>query len=241
MSLLRRRDGPRIKYVGEDAGPYDTITVDKLTPIIGGEIGGVDLSRPLGNRQLDELHRALAENLVIFFRDQHLSEDQHLAFGRLFGDLHIHPAAPHAPGHPELMIIHADKDSPRANGEGWHSDVSCDPEPPMGSILYIRKCPPRGGDTLFASMYAAYDALSDRMKTYLEGLTAVHDADHVYRPLFPDADRKYPSSTHPVIRTHPVTGRKLIFVNASYTTHIVGVSKDESAAILGYLYKHCNN
>src|SRR6266446_3940814 len=87
MSLLRRRDGPRIKYVGEDAGPYDTITVDKLTPIIGGEIGGVDLSELLGNRTLDEIHRALAENSVIFFRDQHLSEDQHLAFGRLFGEL----------------------------------------------------------------------------------------------------------------------------------------------------------
>jgi taurine dioxygenase len=110
VSSLRRRDGPRIKYTADDAGPYDTITIDKLTPIIGGEIAGVDLSKPLGNRILDELHRALAENLVIFFRDQHLTEDQHLAFGRLFGDLHIHPAAPSAPGKPELMIIHADKD-----------------------------------------------------------------------------------------------------------------------------------
>ncbi len=155
MSSLRRRDGPRIKYVAEDASaPYDTIALDKLTPIIGAEeADGIDLSQPLGNRQIDELHRALAENLVIFFRDQHLTEDQHLAFGRLFGELHIHPAAPSAPGKPELMIIHADKDSPRANGEGWHTDVSCDPEPPMGSILYIRKCPPKGGDTLFASMY----------------------------------------------------------------------------------------
>ena len=118
---------------------------------------------------MDEIHRALAENLVIFFRDQHITPEQHLDFGRQFGELHIHPAAPHEPGDPELMIINADKDSPRANGEGWHSDVSCDPEPPMGSILYIRECPPHGGDTLFASMYAAYDALSDRMKTYLDG------------------------------------------------------------------------
>ena len=94
------------------------------------------------NRQMDEIHRALAENLVIFFRDQHLSPEQHLDFGRKFGELHIHPAAPADAGHPELMVIHADKDSPRANGEGWHTDVSCDPEPPMGSILYIRKCPP---------------------------------------------------------------------------------------------------
>jgi alpha-ketoglutarate-dependent taurine dioxygenase len=155
-----------------------------MTPIIGAEIAGIDLSQPLSNRQQDEVHRALAENSVIFFRDQHITLDQHAAFGRLFGDLHVHPAAPHEPGRPELMIIHADKDSPRANGEGWHTDVSCDVEPPMGSILYIKKCPPKGGDTLFASMYAAYDALSDRMKTYLDGLTAIHDGESVYRGLY---------------------------------------------------------
>src|SRR5947207_2022859 len=148
-SSLRSLSGPRIKYTPDDS-PYEAITVDKLTPIIGGEIGGVDLRAP-SNRQMDEIHRALAENLVIFFRDQHLSQEQHLDFGRKFGDLHIHPAAPAEPGHPGLMVIHADKDSPRANGEGWHSDVSCDPEPPMGSILYIKKCPPKGGDTLFRS------------------------------------------------------------------------------------------
>jgi taurine dioxygenase len=147
--------GPRYRHSPDDAAPYDTITVDKLTPIIGAEIGGVDLAQPLGNQTFEEIHRALAENLVIFFRDQHITDEQHLDFGRKFGKLHIHPAAPHEPSHPELMIIHADKDSPRANGEFWHSDVSCDVEPPMGSILYIRTCPPRGGDTLFASMYAA--------------------------------------------------------------------------------------
>ena len=170
MSVLRGNNGPRYKHNADESAPYDTITVDKLTPIIGAEIGGVDLSQPLGNQTFQEIHRALAENLVIFFRDQHITDEQHLEFGRSFGKLHIHPAAPHEPGHPELMIIHADKDLPRANGEGWHSDVSCDEEPPMGSILYIRTCPPRGGDTLFASMYAAYEALSDRMKRYLEGL-----------------------------------------------------------------------
>ena len=244
MSSLRRRDGPRIKYAADDAGPYDTITIDKLTPIIGGEIGGVDLSKPLGNRTLDELHRALAENLVIFFRDQHLTEDQHLAFGRLFGDLHIHPAAPSAPGKPELMIIHADKDSPRANGEGWHSDVSCDVEPPMGSILYIRKCPPHGGDTLFASMYAAYDALSDRMKTYLDGLTAEHSGEH-YRGQYANygvADKpEYPRAEHPVVRTHPVTRRKALYVNKGFTRRILGIPIDESEAILNYLYEHMAN
>ncbi len=181
---LRGNAGPRIRHVADESAPYETISVDKMTPIIGAEVAGIDLSQPLSNRQQDEVHRALAENSVIFFRDQHITLDQHVAFGRLFGDLHVHPAAPHEPGRPELMIIHADKDSPRANGEGWHTDVSCDVEPPMGSILYIKKCPPKGGDTLFASMYAAYDALSDRMKTYLDGLTAIHDGESVYRGLY---------------------------------------------------------
>src|SRR5436853_7770651 len=208
-SSLRSFNGPRIKYTPDDS-PYEAISVDKLTPIIDGEIGGVDM-RETSNRQMDEIHWALAENLVSFFRDQHLTPEQHLDFGRKFGDLHLHPAAPAEPAHPELMVIHADKDSPRANGEGWHTDVSCDPEPPMGSILYIRKCPPRGGDTLFASMYAAYEALSDRMKQYLEGLTAFHDGESVYRGLYKNSNmaekEQYPRATHPVVRTHPVTRR----------------------------------
>jgi taurine dioxygenase len=244
MTSLTGNSGPRYKHVPAQGAPYETITLDKLTPIIGAEIGDVDLARPLGNRTIDELHRALAENLVIFFRDQHLSPEQHLAFGRLFGDLHIHPAAPHEKDHPELMIIHADKDSPRANGEGWHSDVSCDPEPPMGSILYIRTCPPKGGDTLFASMYAAYEALSERMKTYLDGLTALHTGEH-YRGMYANfgvADRaSYPQAEHPVVRTHPVTGRKALYVNKGFTRRILGIPRDESEALLRYLFEHMAN
>jgi taurine dioxygenase len=143
------------------------------------------------------------------------------------------------------MIIHADKDSPRANGERWHSDVSCDEEPPMGSILYIRTCPPRGGDTLFASMYAAYEALSDRMKRYLEGLTAIHDGEDSYRGTYANfgiADKpSYPRAEHPVIRTHPVTGKKALYVNRGFTKRIVGVAGDESSAILNYLWEHAEN
>src|SRR5579859_2261667 len=105
MTSLRGNSGPRYKHATDESAPYDTITIDKLTPVIGAEIGGVDLSQPLGNHTLEEIHRALAENLVIFFRDQHITADQHLAFGRLFGDLHIHPAAPSEPGRPEMMII----------------------------------------------------------------------------------------------------------------------------------------
>ncbi len=237
--------GPRYRHIADETAPFETIAVEKLTPVIGAEIGGIDLTQPLSNRQQDELHRALAENLVIFFRNQPLTPAQHLAFGRLFGELHIHPAAPHIEGHPELLKIYADKDSPRANGETWHSDVSCDPAPPMGSILHIRQCPPKGGDTLFANMYAAYDALSERMKRYLDGLTALHDGEHVYRGTYSNYGVKdkpsYPRAEHPVVRTHPVTGRKLLFVNSGFTTRILGLPLDESDAILRYLYEHMAN
>ena len=243
-SIHLRHNGPRIKHLAEAGMPYETITVDKLTPIIGAEIGGVDLAGA-SNRQLDEIHRALAEYSVIFFRDQHLTQEQHLEFGRKFGPLHLHPAAPHEPGQPELMIVTADRDSPRANGEGWHSDVSCDEEPPLGSILYVTECPPNGGDTLFASMYAAYDTLSERLKTYLEGLTALHDGEDNYRGTYANfgvQDKKtYPRAIHPVIRTHPVTGRKALFVNKGFTRRLLDVPPDESAAILAYLYDHAAN
>jgi taurine dioxygenase len=245
MSSLRGNNGPRYRHTADESAPFETIAIDKLTPIIGAEISGADLSKPLSNRQMDEIHRALAENCVIFFRDQHLSQEQHLAFGRNFGELHVHPAAPHAPGHKELMIIHADKASPRANGEGWHSDVSCDVEPPMGSILYIKQTPPKGGDTLFASMYAAYEALSDRMKAYLEGMTALHDGEDAYRGTYKNlgVDDKpvYPRAEHPVIRTHPVTGKKALYVNRGFTRRLNGVPRDEGNAILHYLYEHAEN
>ncbi|MFZ4407150.1 MAG: TauD/TfdA dioxygenase family protein [Paracraurococcus sp.] len=244
MSSLSAFNGPRIKLRAEPGQPYETIRVDRLTPVIGAEIGGVDLGA-LSNRQMDEIHRALAEHLVIFFRDQHLSQQQHLDFGRQFGELHLHPAAPHEPGHPELMVIKADENSVRANGEGWHSDVSCDEYPPLGSILYIRECPPAGGDTLFASMYAAFDALSDRMKAYLDGMVAEHSGEHVYRGMFAKegvADKpRYPRAEHPVVRTHPVTGRKALYVNRGFTTRILGIPLDESDGILAWLYQHMEN
>jgi taurine dioxygenase len=244
VTTLKGNQGPRYRHVVDEPAPYETIEIDKLTPIIGAEISGVDLSKPLGNRTIDELHRALAENCVIFFRDQHMSPDQHLAFGRLFGDLHIHPAAPTVPGNPGLMVIHADKNSPRADGENWHTDVSCEIEPPMGSVLYIKTCPPKGGDTLFANMYAAYEALSDRMKKYLDGMTAAHDGE-IYRGLYATygiADKpQYPHAEHPVVRTHPVTGKKCLYVNRGFTRSLIGVPRDEGDAMLRYLYEHMEN
>jgi len=221
--------------------PYQTIEVTKLTPHIGAEIGGVDLSKPLGNQQFQEVHDALMENLVIFFRDQHLTHDQHKDFGRLFGNLAVHPASPHAPkGHPEILTIHADENSKHVAGEEWHSDVSCDETPPMGSILYLTEIPPTGGDTLFASMYAAYETLSPPIKTLIDGLTATHDGEPVYRGRFGYAagDKGFPRAEHPVVRTHPVTGKKALFVNGNFTTWINGLSKLESDALLQMLCRH---
>ena len=223
--------------------PYQTIEVTRLTPHIGAEIGGVDLSRPLGNQQFQEVHDALMENLVVFFRDQKMSIDQHKDFGRRFGNLVAHPASRHSPeGHPEILTIHADGNSKHVAGEEWHSDVSCDLEPPMGSILYLTEVPPDGGgDTLFASMYAAYDALSDPIKKLLEGLTATHDGEPVYRGRFGYSApvKGFPHAEHPVVRTHPVTGRKALFVNGNFTTRINGLSKLESDALLQMLVRHC--
>ena len=250
MSSLADKQGPRYRHIADDSEPYEIIRVEKLTPIIGAEISGVELGQLVSasspsNRALDEIRRALAENLVIFFRDQHLTHQQHLAFGRQFGELYVHPAAPRDGDDPALMKIYADKDSPRANGEGWHSDVSCEVEPPMGSILHIKQCPPRGGDTLFASMYAAYESMSPRMKAYLDGLTALHDGESTYRGLYANygvADLpNYARAEHPVVCTHPVTGKNILFVNRGFTRHIIGVPRDESSAILNYLYQHAEN
>ena len=220
---------------------YTALRIEKLTPHVGAEVHGVDLSQPLDERTFKEVHDALIDNGVIFFRDQHLTPEQQKDFGRLFGELHVHPAAPALlEGHPEILVIHADEKSKRVAGEVWHSDVSCDPEPPMGSILYMHELPPVGGDTLFASMYAAYDALSEPMKRFVEGLTAWHDGEHVYRGRYglKDEGKTFPRAEHPVVRTHPVSGRKALYVNRGFTTRIAQLTRPESDALLEFLYQH---
>jgi taurine dioxygenase len=218
------------------------IEVRKVTPHCGAEIDGVDLSQPLDDATIREIDKALVEHTVVFFRDQTLTPPQQKALGRRFGELHIHPAYPDIlPGHPEIMVIYADETSKRIAGEDWHSDVSCDPEPPLGTILHMHEVPPVGGDTLFASMYAAYEALSEPMKRLLEGMTAIHDGEHVYRGRYEGVRAGgvvFPRAEHPVIRTHPVTGRKALFVNGVFTTRIVQLSRNESDAVLPMLYRH---
>jgi taurine dioxygenase len=215
-----------------------TLKVEPLTERIGAVITGIDLTRPLSNFEIEQLHDAIATWQVIFFRDQKISHEQHETLGRYFGKLAIHSGVRGIDGHPEIVRIHADADSKMVAGECWHSDLSCDAEPPMGSILYLHTVPPLGGDTLFCSMYAAYDALSSRMKTYLEGLTAEHNGEIIYRPITKEPDRVFPISNHPVVRIHPVTRRKCLYLNSQYVTKINELSPRESRAILDYLFVH---
>jgi taurine dioxygenase len=220
---------------------FKTISVTRLAPAIGAEVDGVDLSGPLTPEEFAEIRAALLENLVIFFREQNLTPEQHKAFGLRFGKLHIHPAPLGVlQGHPEIVVVKADENSKRIAGESWHSDVSCDAEPPMGSILYVTEVPPLGGDTLFASVYAAYEGLSDSMRRFLSGLTAIHDGSRNYdgRQAAPERGAEFPRAEHPVIRTHPETGRPALFVNRMFTTRITQLGDRESDAVLEMLYRH---
>jgi len=224
---------------------YKTITVTPLTLRVGAEIGGIDLTRELNATQIAEIRAALLEHGVVFFREQPIDIATLKRFGQRFGELHIHSSRKGLDEHPEVRPIHADATSKHVAGEEWHTDLSCDAIPPMGSILHIHTLPPVGGDTIWASMYAAYEALSDRMKRYLEGLTAIHDGEDAYRGTYANygvTDKPaYPRAEHPVIRTHPVTGKKALYVNRGFTRHLVGVPRDESDGILRYLYEHMEN
>lgn len=217
------------------------LDIRRLTPHCGAEVHGIDLSRPLGGAEVAALGSALAEHCVLFFRDQALLPEQHKALGRSFGELHLHPAWPGLlEGHPEIMVIYADENSKRVAGEEWHSDVSCDPEPPLGTILHMLEVPPVGGDTLFASMYAAWDALSAPLRQMLAGMSALHDGESTYRGRYEGMQNaeSYPCAEHPVVRTHPVSGRQALFVNSIFTRRIVQLAKNESDALLKMLFAH---
>jgi taurine dioxygenase len=220
---------------------YDTISVTPVTPHIGAEVGQIDLTRPLSNRQVQEVHDALIQFGVIFFRNQELDFESHTRFAKYFGDLHIHvggdgTASQMVPGYPAIRRQHFDENSKRVSGEVWHSDQTCAEIPPMASILYQKIVPPNGGgDTMFVSAYTAYEELSPRMKTYLDGLTATHDGALAFDR---GAKTVYPMSSHPVIVTHPESGRKLIFVNRGFTSHINELPAAESQGVLDFLLDH---
>lgn len=221
-----------------DPQPYETITVTPLTPNIGAEVTGIDLAQPLSDQQYEEVHRAWMNHLVLFFRDQTLTIEQHKAFGRRFGDLHIHPMTA-LPGHPEVIEIKADEKTTYVQGERWHADVTCAEKPPAGSILYMHKIPENGGgDTLFSNMYLAYDTLSEPIKALIGSLTAIHDGEDAYRVRQNIQATSYPRAEHPIVRTHPVTGRKALFVNRGYTMRIPQLGACESKALLEMLFDH---
>ncbi len=222
---------------------YETIQVEGLSPALGAEVSGVDLAR-LDDRSFKEIRHAWLEHQVLFFRGQKLSRAEQKAFGQRFGELHIHPAAPTDRDHPEVLCVRTDADSKQIAGYHWHTDVSCDLEPPSASILRMEIVPPTGGDTLFASMYAAFDALSDSMQRFLTPLRAVHSGERVYTERYgltakPRGDEgSYPVTSHPVVRTHPETGRRALYVNDGFTTHIENLKPAESRAQLDFLYQH---
>ncbi len=221
---------------------YKTISVAPITNTIGAEVKGLDLSQPLSQEQFVELRRAWIENLVLIFRDQHISPEQHKQFGRLFGTLHVHPLnVLKNAADPEILEVKAGKDSKTVAGESWHTDVSCDLEPPMASMLYITKVPEVGvgGDTMFANMYLAYEMLSQPVKDLLEGLTAVHDGSRSYvgRYKYEVPAQGFPKNEHPVVVRHPESGKKLLFVNRGFTSHIVQLSTYESQHLLEMLYR----
>ena len=223
------------------------IKIQKYSPNLGAIITGVDLSKEINEGQFKDIHKAFLDNQVLFFQNQNeILPEIHLKLGKLFGELHVHPAAPSMPGYPEIFEIHAHKNSKVANGEFWHSDVSCDIEPPLGTMLQLHILPETGGDTMFSDMYSAYNELSDKYKSLLDGLIAIHESEHLYSGRYEDRgvnkdNIKTPVANHPLIRTHPITGKKAIYVNRTFTTGIEGMNKNESSSILEFLFEHCEH
>jgi taurine dioxygenase len=223
-----------------------SIEVVASTVAVGAEVRGVDLAGPLDDDTVAALRAALGRHAVLFFRDQDLTPDTHLAFARRFGPITVAPFGPKHPDHPEITVL--DQLTPAGQGaDNWHADNTFQPAPPFGSILRAVLLPEVGGDTCFASMFAAYDALSPRLKDLLDGMTAVHDITRMLRLALANGQategleamqRAYPPHEHPVVRTDPATGRKALFVNGNWTSRLVGLTARENDALLPFLLDH---
>ena len=230
---------------------YQYIEVTPIAGACGAEISGVDLSEDLDEQRIGEVKRAFHENLVIFFRDQDMTENQHKAFGARFGELNIHPRYVPLKGHPEIFPIRKDPEHTKIVGGSWHQDLTHLETPPLGSILYALDVPPVGGDTLFSNQYLAYESLSEGMRDMLDGLTAVHD-NRIQAPKATEArnakmtsklrddpeEEDEPDMEHPVVVTHPETGRKALFVNRPRTHRFRGMTEEESKPLLQFLFDH---
>lgn len=224
--------------------------IQPLSGALGAEIHGVDLGGTLDDATIADIRRALLDHCVIFFRDQAFDAEQHKALARRFGTIFIHPNYYGTQVDPEILEIRREPGDTKVVGEDWHTDTTMMAEPPMGAILYALEVPPYGGDTLFANQYVAYEALSEGMKRLIGGLRAVHSDRMVAGPSVnntgrstkarADADWRETVNLHPVVRTHPETKRKLLYVNYSYTVGFEGMTEEESRPLLNYLMEHGN-
>ena len=220
------------------------IRVRPINGFIGAEIKGIDLRRPLSPVDFRVVHDALVQFEVIVMRGQDITIDQQMALGALFGELSIHPFSPNLEDKPEVIILDYSADNPPALTDIWHADETFREAPPLGTILRAKVVPEVGGDTLFSSMSAAYRGLSERMKEHIHGLEALHDFKP-WRPLFGHSDRaklrrledEFPNPWHPVVRVHPVSGRRILNVNQQFCVRIKDLKPDESDALLAFLYR----
>ncbi|MGI9615957.1 MAG: TauD/TfdA dioxygenase family protein [Acidimicrobiales bacterium] len=225
------------------------LDVSRIAGNIGAEVAGVDLSTELSDDTVDAIRSALVEHHVLVFRDQSLSPEHQVAFGKRFGPLDVHPFVDMNADFPDVIDVITEPDDRYNFGGAWHSDVTFREKPDLGSILYAVDVPEAGGDTLFASQHAAYDELSDTMKDLLRGMTAVHSPEAQYgdgglstRSKSVDTTNAELAATtveHPVVRTHPESGRKALYVNQAFTTRLRGLRAPESRMMLDFLFEHC--
>jgi alpha-ketoglutarate-dependent taurine dioxygenase len=227
------------------------LTLEPIAGALGAEISGVDLGAELEDATIADIRRALLEHCVIFFRDQEFDAEQHKRLARRFGGIFVHPNYAGLQADPEIVMIRREPGDTRVVGEDWHTDTTMMTTPPMGAILYALEVPPCGGDTLFANQYLAYETLSDAMKRLIGGLRAVHSDRLVAGPQSRasvgrttkarhDESWRETVNTHPIVTTHPETGRKVLFVNVSYTVGIEGLTDEESRPLLQFLMEHGN-
>jgi len=229
-----------------------SLQIHRIAGSLGAEISGVSLAEDLGDDLIAEIRQALLDHLVIFFRDQQLTPQQQIAFARRFGPLEEHDFVKGMEEFPEIIRVVREADETTMNfGGAWHSDVTHQECPALGSVLYAIEVPPYGGDTLFANQYMAYETLSSGMQRMLEGMTAIHSARGPFSPTGRSKDnwknmevvtseKAYDETEHPVIRTHPETGRKMLFVNRTFTIRFKEMTEKESAPLLEYLFRHAS-
>jgi taurine dioxygenase len=234
--------GPRTLNRPDPAG-YEHLELRPLSPTIGAELHGLDLRRDLTDAEHAEVHRALLDWKVVFFRDQRITGDQHRAFAARWGELEVHPFLP-AGDVPEVVRFAKDAES-KGYENIWHSDVTWREIPALGSVLRALEVPAVGGDTLWADMAAAYDGLPEDVQARIDGMVAVHDFSQSFgQAMDPDElakmQEQFPAVEHPVVRTHPETGRRTLYVNAIFTSHIVGLDRAESDALLDVLTRQAH-